>query len=264
MYHVKQLRRRSGNSTYRELPAVGRAQADRRQGPDRDRVGVRAGLTAVHVGVQDGGPAGWLMTAGTVLLTLVHDDGGPQRACTGTAMMVPRKDLVDAPQESAGTLSSVVASRTRPGFTLVGQPGRLPAGRTSVLTAVGAVVVFGCPADVVGGHRRSDDDFAAGGTQQTTSLLRRPVGLGLAALVELMLMAADPDDVRVRVVGHDVLLFRHRAHFTCAADLSLVRLVVGGTVVLRQDGFAAVAVLLVAVDVDAVVAALGIHGRMTT
>lgn len=56
MYHVKQLRRRSGNSTYRELPAVGRAQADRRQGPDRDRIGERASLTPVGLRVQDGGP----------------------------------------------------------------------------------------------------------------------------------------------------------------------------------------------------------------
>lgn len=76
MYHVKQLRRRSGNSTYCELPAVGRAQADRRNGPDRDRVGEQTSLAhAVGVRVQDGRPGRRrLMAAGTVLLILVHDD----------------------------------------------------------------------------------------------------------------------------------------------------------------------------------------------
>ncbi|KAL0121492.1 hypothetical protein PUN28_006774 [Cardiocondyla obscurior] len=58
MYHVKQLRRRSGNSTYRKLPAVGRAQADRRHGLDRDRIGKGAGLTSVGIRVQNGGPGG--------------------------------------------------------------------------------------------------------------------------------------------------------------------------------------------------------------
>lgn len=265
MYHVKQLRRRSGNSTYRELPAVGRAQADRRQGPDRDRVGARAGLTTVHVGVQDGGPGGRLMAAGTVLLALVHDDGGPQRTYTGTTMVMPREDLIDAPQEPTRTLGTVVATRTRPGFTLVDQPGLLPARRTPVLTAVGTVFATGRPADVVADRRRGSKDSATGGAQQTTSFLRRPLGLGLVALlVVILIVVVDFDDVRVRVVGHDVLFFRHHAHFTCATDLSLVRLVVGGTVVLRQDGFAAAAVLLVAdVVADAVAAALGVHNRMT-
>lgn len=128
MYHVKQLRRRSGNSTYCELPAIRGAQADRRQGPDRDRVGERAGLIPVRFGIQDGCPRGcrrWrLMAAGTILLLALVHDGEPRRAHAGTMTMmmvsgggVQLFDVLDV--QSARILVAVVTAGARSRLGLI-------------------------------------------------------------------------------------------------------------------------------------------------
>lgn len=282
MYHVKQLRRRSGNSTYCQLPAVGRAQADRRQGLDRDRIWIQpVDLTPVGLGVQDGRPGGRRpMTAGTTLLSLVHDGVGKPRRVTQRvkATMMPNQvRLIDAPDAvSTGTLrGSVVATRTRPGLGPVDH--QRPASRPPMMLmmatvvschALGTVIATRRPSDdFARSLRRRDDDPPYGGIQQVTSLLRGPLG-GLE-LGRFLTAALEPDHVRLRVVGRDVLLFRHRAHFTHAArDLLVVaELVVDDIAVPRQDGFRAVTRFVTDAVADAavsVVAALGVHDRMTT
>lgn len=275
MYHVKQLRRRSGNSTYCQLPAVGRAQADRRQGLDRDRVGKRAGnLTPIRLGIQDGGPGGRrLMTAGTTLLTLVHDDvRDPWRTRVKTTMMSRRVRLIDAPDaQSTGTLrGSVVATRTRSGLGPVDhqRPTSRPPMTMTVAPnrALGTVIATRRrPSDnVARSYRRRDNDPTYGGIQQVTPLLRGPLGgLGLG----MFLMTVEPDHFRLRVVGRDVLLFRHRAHFAHAARdlLAVAELVVDDIAMPRQNGFATVTrfVTDAAADAAVVVATLGVHDRMT-
>lgn len=95
-----------------------------------------------------------------------------------------------------------------------------------------------------------------------TSLLRGPLG---GAVLGIFPMTADPD--RLRVVGHDVLLLRHRAHFTHAVRVLLAAAeLVNDIAVPQQDGFAAVArfVTDAAADAAVVIATLGVHDRMTT
>jgi len=80
-------------------------------------------------------------------------------------------------------------------------------------------------------------------------------------------MTAVPGHVRLRVVGHNVLLFRHRAHFAHAVrDLLAVVELVDDIAMPRQDGFATIArfVTDAAADAAIVVAALGVHDCMTT
>lgn len=275
MYHVKQLQRRSGNSTYCKLPAVRRAQADRRQGPERDCVGERAGLTPI--GIQDGCPGGWrLMATGTVLLlALVHDDAGDSRrrahAGTMTVMMiVPRSvRLINVLYaQSARALTSVgIVAGARSGLGLVGRRSRLrwPPVLTFLLNALGTVIATDRPSVTVAHTCWADDDSASGGRrQQATSLLRGPIGLDLWA-IRVMLMMPNPDDVRIRIVGHDVLLFRHSAHSVHATDRSAEGLVVDSISLLWRDGFVTVArfVADAAADTAVVIAVLGVHGCMT-
>lgn len=272
MYHVKQLRRRSGNSTYCQLPAVGRAQADRRQGLDRDRVGKRAGnlMTPVGLGIQVGGPGGRRMvTAGTALRALVHDGvGDPRRTRVKTMMMSYQVRLIDAPEaQSTGTLrDSVVATRARSGLGLVDQqwprsrPPMTAVPNHALRTVIATRDRFSH--DVVRSHRRRDNDPTYGGIQQMTSLLRGPLG---GAVLGIFPMTAEPD--RLHVVGRDVLLLRHRAHFTHAVRVLLAAAeLVNDIAVPQQDGFAVVArfVTDAAADAAVVIATLGVHDRMTT
>lgn len=80
------------------------------------------------------------------------------------------------------------------------------------------------------------------------------------------MLTADSDHVWIRVVGHVVLFFEHRAHFTHAAGLFAEEFTVGSIPVLQQDGLALVARFVTGAAVDAaiVVTALGVHNRMTT
>jgi len=76
---------------------------------------------------------------------------------------------------------------------------------------------------------------------------------------------ADPDHVRIRVVGYVILLFEHRTHFT-HAGLFAVEFAVSSIAVL-QDRLTVVPMWLVtdaAADAAIVVAVLGVHNRMTT
>lgn len=96
-----------------------------------------------------------------------------------------------------------------------------------------------------------------------TSLLRGPF-LG-GAVLGMFSMTADPDHVRLRVVGRDVLLLWHRAHFThVVRDLLAAAELVDDIAVPRQDGFVARFVTDTAADAAVVVATLGVHDSMTT
>lgn len=120
------------------------------------------------------------------------------------------------------------------------------------------------PSHCVRFRRRCDDDSTYGGIEQVTSLLRGPLG---GFDFGMFLMTAVPAHVRLRVFGRNVLLFRHRAHFAHAVrDLLAVVELVNDIAMPRQDGFATIARFVTDAVADAaiVVAALGVHDRMTS
>lgn len=210
------------------------------------------------------------MTAGAAQLTLVHGRvGDPRRTRVKTMMMSHQVRLIDAPEaQSARTLrDSVVATRTRSGLDLVDR--QRPRSRpTMTMTAVpnhvlGTVIATSDPSHGIRSRRRRDDDSTCG-IEQVTSLLGGPLG---GFDFGMFLMTAVPDHVRLRVVERNVLLFRHRAHFAHAVrDLLAVVELVDDIAMPRQDGFATIAQFVTdaAADAAIVVAALGVHDRMTT
>lgn len=156
-----------------------------------------------------------------------------------------------------------------PGFVLL-QPGLL-------LDAAGAVVsrdaLLHSVAVEVRRAGRGDGDLPSGlvATQQTTPFLGWRVRVGVVVVMMMMrmlllmvLLVSCPGRVRIHVVRH-ILLLRHRAHLahaaTLLADHALETAGVAVRARLARDRVVAVAV--VAVDVNATVAARGIHDGMT-
>lgn len=134
----------------------------------------------------------------------------------------------------------------------------------AVPNALGTVIATSDRPSHIRSRRRRDDDSTYGGIEQVASLLRGPLG---GFDFGMFLMTAVPGHVRLCVVGRDVLLFRHRAHFAHAIrDLLAVMELVNDIAMLRQDGFAAIArfVTDAAADAAIVVATLSVHDRMTT
>lgn len=200
-------------------------------------------------------------------MIFVHDDvGDPRQTHVGTMMMMmmmmPRIDASGA--RCARATRSVVTIRTRSGLGLIDhQPWLQPPTMTFIPTNALRTIVAALyrPFDVVTIVSWHNEDLTFGGVQQTTSLLLRgPLGLDLRAF---LMLTADPDHVWIRVV----LLFEHRAHFTHATGLFAMELAVGSIAVLRYSSRLTTVARFVtdaAADAAVVVAALGVHNRMTT